>query len=164
MTPAAFHELFHLDIATGRLIWRAPPKQHAERVGREAGYLNRGKGRNKDYWQVRAFGKTLKRSRVVFFMTSGRWPEPGVDHINGDSLDDRPANLRECDQSQNTANSRDKIRRVDLPRGVYRTKQGRFMARLTVHGSSKSLGTFDTPAEALSIYTAARKEAFHEFA
>ena len=159
-----FHSVFRADYETGRLYWLNPPKNHSEKFGREAGYINIGKGRNKSYWYVRAFGRTFKRSRVIFHMVHGRWPEPIVDHINGDSLDDRPANLRECSPSQNTANSRAKSRTVVLPRGVYRTRQGRFMARLTKDGATVSLGTFDTPAIAQSAYERARMEAFGDFA
>lgn len=164
MTSADFHHAFTLDRERGVLIWRNPVKQHAEKLGLEAGFICRAKGKNKDYWHVRVFGKTFKRSRVVFMMVHGRWPEPSVDHINGDSLDDRPDNLRECTPSQNTANSRDKIRRYDLPRGVYKTKQGKFMARLTANGVTKSLGVYSTPEEADCVYRSARKEVFREFA
>jgi hypothetical protein len=155
-----FATVFRADFDAGKLYWRNPPKNHAEKIGREAGAINIGKGKNKSYWQVRAFGRTFKRSRVIFRMAHGRWPDPMVDHINGDSLDDRPVNLRECSPAQNAVNSRDKRRSTGLPRGVYRTAQGRFMARLT----GKSLGTFDTPDAASAVYLRARKEAFRDFA
>lgn len=164
MAEFDFHSVFDLEAETGRLFWKKPPKNHAEKVGAEAGYLNIGKGKNKSYWQVRAFNRTFKRSRVVFYMTHGRWPEPLVDHENGNSLDDRPGNLREGNYSQNAVNSCDKARIYDLPRGVYKTLQGKFMARLTVSGSTKSLGVFSTPEEASAVYSAARKESFREFA
>lgn len=159
-----FHSVFALDADTGILRWKSPPKNHAEKLGAVAGYTGPAAPGNKHYWAVRAFGKTFKRSRVVFYMLHGRWPTPAVDHINGDSLDDRPNNLRECTLSQNGANSRRKPRKYDLPRGVYLTKQGRYMARLTVDGRSASLGCFDTPGAALDAYALARKEAFGEFA
>lgn len=159
-----FHKVFELDAQAGVLLWKDPPKNHAEKAGTVAGYLCVGKGKNKTYWHVRAFGKTFKRSRVVFYMTHGRWPDPAVDHINGDSLDDRPGNLRECSLSQNAANSRPKARIHDLPQGVCRTKQGRFMARLMVNGKGRSLGVYETPDEAHRVYIAARGEAFHAFA
>jgi hypothetical protein len=164
MDEIDFHAVFTLDAETGRLFWKLPPKNHAEKAGMEAGSLNVGKGKNGNYWQVRAFGKTFKRSRVVFHMTHGRWPDPAVDHINRDSTDDRPANLRECTYSQNNANTRDKARSLALPRGVYITRQGRYMARLTNAGATQNLGTFDTPQLARSAYEAARKETFREFA
>ena len=51
-----------------------------------------------------------------------------------------------------------------IPRGVYETRQGRFMARLTVNRQTASLGTFDTPEAARAVYDHARKEAFGDFA
>jgi hypothetical protein len=159
-----FASVFDADFSTGTLRWRAPPKNHAEKLGMVAGYPLKAPPGKKSYWQVRAFGQTFKRSRVVFYMAHGRWPEPAVDHINGQSLDDRLANLRECTLSQNAANSRDKLRTTGLPRGVYETRQGRFMARLTVNRQTASLGTFDTPEAARAVYDHARKEAFGDFA
>lgn len=157
-----FASAFLLEPETGQLFWKQPPKQHAEKLGREAGYLLKGVGKNKSYWQVRVFGKTFKRARIVFYMTHGRWPMPTVDHINGNSLDDRPANLREATFAQQAMNS--KARRRPFPKGVLRTRQGRFMARITVDGVTKSLGVYDTPEMARAVYETARKEAFHAFA
>lgn len=159
-----FASVFDADFSTGVLTWRSPPKNHAEKAGRVAGCVLRAKGHNKPYWTVRAFGETFKRSRVVFYMKHGRWPVPAVDHADGDSLNDSIANLRECSLSENAANSRDRTRGHDLPRGVYRTRQGRFMARLTKDHATRNLGTFDTPHEAQAAYSAARKEAFGDFA
>lgn len=157
-----FQEAFTLDRETGRLFWKAPPKNHAQRRGDEAGFLCPGKGKNKTYWHIRVFGKTFKRSRIVFHMTHGRWPEPAVDHSNGDSLDDRPSNLRECTLSQNAANSRPRNR--PLPKGVTRTRQGGFMARITQNGKTVSLGVYGTPTDAFAAYEAAKREVFREFA
>jgi len=159
-----FCRVFNLDVKTGVLYWRAPPKNHAEKLGCIAGYICKGKGANKDYWQIRAFSHTFKRSRVVFYMTHGYWPMPMADHINGNSLDDRPDNLRQCSPSMNTVNSKAKKRKYDLPRGVCETKQGRFMARICVNGKPKSLGTFDSVCQAKRVYEKKRKEIFGEFA
>lgn len=157
-----FNQVFRADFSQGKLFWENPPKNHAELRGVEAGYICKGKNGNKDYWHIRAFGQTFKRSRVMFLLANGHWPQPCVDHINGNSLDDRPVNLRECDYSQNSANSKSRDR--DLPRCVYPTRQGKFMARITVNGKTRSLGTFATPMEASTVANLARKESFHEFA
>lgn len=159
-----FSEVLSLRESDGRLFWKVTTANHAEKIGKEAGYPLLPKGKNKSYWQIRMFGRTFRRSRVVFYMTHGRWPLPMVDHINGDSLDDRPDNLRECTPSQNTVNSRLKSRKHQLPRGVYPTKRGRYMARITVNGRSVSLGVFGTIEAAQSAYTQKRSEAFGEFA
>lgn len=144
-------------VEAGRIYWKLPPKNHAQRKGDEAGFITYGKGKNKSYWYVRAFGRTFKRGRVIFAMTHGRWPTPCLDHIDGNSLDDRIENLRECTYSQNNISARDKPSLYG--RGVVRTKQGRFMARL-----GKSLGTFDTPEEARAVYSKKRREIYGDFA
>lgn len=160
-----FADAFDLDAETGLLWWRNPPSNRAGMRGKLAGYLLVGKGKNKSYWQIRFDGKTYRRGRVVFYMTHGRWPEPAVDHANGNSLDDRPVNLRECTLSQNAANSKGRTRaRSDLPKGVYNPRPGRFMARLTQSGTTRSLGTYSTVESALEVYLAAKKEAFGDFA
>lgn len=159
-----FQQAFDLDLETGVLTWKIPPKNHAERAGRVAGYICKAKGKNKDYWYVRIGGKTFKRSRVVYFMTHGKWPHPCVDHINGDSLDDRPQNLRPATYTQNRVNSAQKPRIYDLPEGVSQTKQGKFMARISIDGKSRSLGVYPTPEAAASIYQTRRKELHGKFA
>jgi len=155
-----FHDAFSADYVNGRLFWAKPPKNHAELTGVEAGYVNRAKGKNKDYWHIRLGGKTFKRSRVMFYMYHGYWPMPCVDHINGNSLDDSITNLRQSSFSQNTINSKPKRSQFGFPRGVSRTVQGKYMARINM----VSLGVYDTPELASSVYESKRTEVFGEYA
>lgn len=164
MDRDAFLHMFDVDFEGGRIFWKNPPKNHAERKGLEAGFICVGKGHNKTYWHIRAFSKTFKRSRLMFFIKHGYWPSPAVDHINGNSLDDRISNLRECTHAENAANIQHKRRRHALPRGVTVTRQGKFMARITQNGVTKSLGVFPSPEIAKFAYQQARKEMFGEFA
>ena len=164
MMEPNFSEAFSLDAENGRLLWANPPKNHSEKLGSEAGYICKGKGKNKDYWYVRLDGKTFKRSRVVFFMTEGRWPTPCVDHIDGNSLNDRPSNLREATLSENAQNMRARAgKRSGLPLGVSRYRTG-FRAQITIEGARKVLGSFACPEDASRAYQAARKEMFGDFA
>lgn len=75
------------------------------------------------------------------------------DHVNGNPLDNRRANLRIVTPGQSSANMAAQSRTGY--RGVYATKYGKFYAKATVGGVSHHLGTFAT-AEAAD-------EAAHEF-
>jgi hypothetical protein len=144
---------FDIDFETGEMRWRIPPKTHPRLAGRTAGSVVRGRGKNKDYWHICFHGKTYKRSRMIFFARHGRWPQPMVDHINGNSLDDSIKNLRECSASENNVNIFCPQGNRNLPRGVSMTAQGKFMARFM----GKSLGVFSTTEAAFSAYIGAKK-------
>jgi hypothetical protein len=67
-------------------------------------------------------------SRIVYALATGQDPGPlHVDHINGDSLDDRPLNLRSATNSQNLRNRRGPQVNSKLgARNVYRHIRGGF--------------------------------------
>lgn len=44
-------------------------------------------------------------SRAVWALCHEQWPEAEIDHLNGDTHDNRIENLRECSQSENNYNS-----------------------------------------------------------
>lgn len=77
-----------------------------------------------------------------------------VDHINRDPLDCRRANLRLVTPSQSNLNR--VVAARDLPRGVYRTRSGRYQAALKRNRKVVHLGTFDTPEQAATAVEAAR--------
>lgn len=94
-------------------------------------------------------GRKIKwrRHQVVFLLAHGFLP-PYVDHADSDQNNDDPANLRAASMSQNLTNVPSRHGR-ELPRGVTRTRSGRFKAQLKQpHVSSHHLGVFDTPEEA----------------
>lgn len=81
-----------------------------------------------------------------------------TDHVNGDGLDNRRANLRAVTNSINLANQtrRTRNRVHDLPMGVSPSRR-KFLARIGIDGHQRHLGTFDTPEEASAAYQAARQ-------
>lgn len=152
-----------LESDTGRLYWVTPSKFHPEKAGMEAGSPTPNHC-GKLYWTVSLDGRKIKRGRIVFALTHGRWPTPCVDHINGDSLDDRPANLREATIQQNAMNHKRRARRILLPMGVRVAQSGRFQARISFQKKQHHLGCYDTPEQAHEVYLAKRKELFRDFA
>jgi hypothetical protein len=83
-----------------------------------------------------------------------------IDHINGDGLDNRRANLRICTYSQNICNTRIKIKGASKYRGV--SKSGKsdkpWQAKIYIHRKQIVIGFYETEIEAALAYdSAARK-------
>lgn len=164
MAELDFAAALEPDFANGKMYWRKPPPNHPGLLGKEAGFVvGRGTSKNKHYWNIRVFGEQFKRSRLMFLMAHGRWPTPQVDHINGNSLDDRIGNLREATASQNVASAKPKQRASKLPRGIYKTKYG-YLVRVTINGETLNLGTFKSLDFAIGWHMISRKELFGAFA
>lgn len=91
-----------------------------------------------------------------------------VDHANGNTLDNRRANLRVCTPTQNVANSAKLPWTISPYRGVYRRKDLKrtkpWVARIFVRGRGRELGYFATAEEAARAYDVAAIETFGEFA
>lgn len=85
-----------------------------------------------------------------------------VDHISGDTLDNRSSNLRVCSHNENLWNSR--AHGATASKGVSQdTKTGRFFASICFNGKRLNLGSYETEREAAIAYYAASKVAQGEF-
>lgn len=146
----------------GKFFWKNPSKHHKDLVGKEAGSTQPANG--KLYVTIQINGEKVRRGRLVFFYINGKFPDPCIDHINGDSTDDRPENLRQATYTQNAWNHKTRAKVKNLPMGVRLTPKGRFSARISYYKKLITLGTFDTPEEAHQVYLGKRRELYGEFA
>jgi hypothetical protein len=114
-------------------------------------------------YPARSFREPLTREfRLVLLhqhllrLTSGSGLE--CDHINGDALDNRRANLRLVTHAQNMQNLHGPYRNSTTGyRGVHQYKDtGRFAAYVRAHGKHIHLGSFGTAEEASEAAIAAR--------
>lgn len=83
-----------------------------------------------------------------------------IDHINGNGLDNRRANLRICTYTQNNCNKRIKLKSASKYRGVSKSRKPDkpWQARIYLHRKPIIIGFFKTRLDAALAYdTAARK-------
>ncbi len=87
-----------------------------------------------------------------------------VDHINGNTMDNRRCNLRLCTSKENSQNKHAVWGQVAY-KGVYYIKQNkRYVAHCNKDGAQAYMGSFDTPEEAALVYNDFAREVFGEFA
>lgn len=101
-------------------------------------------------------GTSLYLHRVVLDV-------PRVDHINGDGLDNRRANLRSASHADNMRNARLRSDNTSGFKGVSRSGD-KWSASLHLDGRHLSLGAFSDPEQAARAYDAAALEHFGPFA
>ena len=166
-------ECVDYDPITGVFTWRERPPHHfphpkahkwwnTKFAGKPAGTGTRSR---QNYWRLCLGGNFMKAHRVVWLLERGEPVPDIIDHIDGDTLNNRISNLRIATNSQNLANSARRL--TTNVKGVHLRHRGnsiRFLAYLTVHGKRHSLGYFATLEEAATARREAAQKAFGEFA
>lgn len=133
-----------------------------ERVIR-AGKWSAARGRSTFYARRKARQANGQRTslRLHNFLTG--WPL--VDHINGDGLDNRRANLREATNAQNMRNKGLYRNNSSGFKGVSWQKECRkWQAGIRLDGTRRHLGLFLVAEDAAAAYDEAARELHGEFA
>jgi HNH endonuclease len=111
-------ELLDYDPETGIFRWKVHRRPQSP-PGTIAGWHSGKKAQ-----RIELEGENYLAHRLAWFYVHGIWPEQ-IDHINGDRSDNRIANLRPANNSQNQANMAAKsnnstgYRGISLRRGSY---------------------------------------------
>lgn len=110
---------------------------------------------NKIYAAISINGKKILLHRYLFGIINEKFDiDKVVDHINGDSLDNRMCNLRQCSHIQNMQNIRKGGKIIGVEPGP--NKNNKWVARIMSNYKSIHIGTFNTKEEA--VYARLKKE------
>jgi hypothetical protein len=149
-------------VLTRRAFTDAVGKHFAERPVRVMTVRN---GANPRHIQVSLFGHPYLAHRVIYLITTGRWPKHDIDHINGDPTDNRWSNLRAASRSENCANRGTAASNRSGYKGVSLCADtGLWRARIKFKGKQACLGRFASPFEAHAAYVVAAKRVHGPYA
>lgn len=91
--------------------------------------------------------------------------DTNIDHINGNGLDNRRANLRKANAYQNSWNSKSHAGSKSKYKGVsWNKERQKWKAQITCKGTHYNLGHFDTEEAAAKVYDARAKKLHGKFA
>lgn len=159
------------DTKTGAMTWRTRPENHfknahaanawnAQHALREAGTISETHGIR--YRQVQIGLAFYKTHRLAWLYVTGAHPKNQIDHISGDGLDNRIANLRDVTNLENHRNMKMSRANTTGVCGVHPHK-GKYKAQIRANGKTRHLGTFDTVADAARARKIAEKQyGYHE--
>ena len=163
LTATQLREILDYDSATGLFTWKyrvgAPKQWNVRYAGTVAGCTN-----PQGYVRI-SIRKTFYRAhRLAWLFVYGAMPGSIIDHINGDTTDNRIANLRTVTYSQNLMNAPKWRNNTSGAKGVIWNKQrNRWQARIKVKGHQVHLGLFDTVGAAAQARRTAEENYFGAF-
>lgn len=96
------------------------------------------------YIRIKISEKYYFVHRLIYMMHYGYFPET-IDHIDNNKSNNKIENLRECNKSQNSYNSKINSRNTSGAKNVYWHKQkNKWFVRLVIDRKNKHIGYFDT--------------------
>jgi hypothetical protein len=149
-------ELF--DYQDGQLFWKQKPNRKIV-VGSKA-----GRPKSNGYEVITINGSVYLSHRLVFLWHHGYLPDY-IDHIDGDKLNNRIDNLRECSLSQNQCNKKIGTNNTSGYKGVYFSNQnGKWQVGIQYKKRKYHGGLFDDVHEAGRAAEKLRNSLHKEFA
>jgi hypothetical protein len=147
MDTKILHELF--DYRDGELYWKIQ-KARCIKIGDCAGSKS-----TSGYKYIKINGKQYSCHRLIFCMVYGYFPKE-IDHIDGNSLNNRVENLREASHSDNLKNTKIPSNNKSGVKGVsWHKTTKRWYVKIVVNKKPLYIGSFKSLEQArLSAYLA----------
>lgn len=145
------------DPTTGIFLWLE--RKQGRYMGKPVGCLSIG------YLSIRIAGKLYRAHRLAWLFMTGSFPKDQIDHINNIRNDNRWINLRQCNQSQNCANTGKRKNNTSGFKGVYWSRNAKkWHASVRFKRKNFHLGYFNDKIDAAKAYNVAATKYFGKFA
>lgn len=154
-------EVLDYNPETGAFTWRHVPGRKNSYAGKDAGSLAIFAG-GKPYLSIRVDDILYLSHRLAWVHFHGVWPTAGVDHIDGNGLNNAITNLREATQAQNLLNRIHQSNSESGLKGI--SKHGNKWRVRIKNGSTNVLKAFYDLEEAKAWHTEMEKLIHGEFA
>lgn len=150
-------KVFRYDPINGDVIWINP--RFPKKIGRRAGSKDA-----RGYIKIQFNRKCYYAHRLAWFLANERWPEKQIDHINGDTGDNRMENLRDADYKINGQNRKlSKNNNSGAPGVHWHKLRRRWHASIWDGKRQHYLGEFKDIDEAIHVRKCAEVEyGFHQ--
>ena len=170
--PDLLREMLDYNPDTGDFRWRERPLSHfaSHKIWRRWNTVTAGRPAG---W-VTAFGYlrirlndgrgSMTAHRVAWSMTHDGDEPDMIDHIDGDKLNNRIANLRAATRGDNLANSRLRADNTTGAKGITKRPCGTWQVRISRKGRRYHIGSFATLAEAVAMRREAAERLHGAFA
>ena len=160
LTADEARRVLSYDSATGVLRWKVSFSSRNP-IGSEAGCVG---GNPIQYRTVSVMSNLYSAHRVIVLIMTGSWPPDYVDHINGDSTDNRWCNIRCVSHADNMRNKKMRSDNTSGHVGVTWSKHvAKWRASIFHKGKTYFLGHFAERHDAVAAReSASRRFGFHE--
>jgi hypothetical protein len=171
LTAEYVRQILHYDPETGVLRWKERPREHFKTYGSWKTWNTRysgdsaGRVHRTGYVLIAIGNIDYLAHRLAWIWMTGEWPKEHIDHINGDSSDNRFLNLREATRSENMRNTRRPSTNTSGHKGVSLNKTtNKWAAGIKLYRKKLHIGYFDNIEDAAAAYDNAARVLHGEFA
>jgi hypothetical protein len=148
-------ELLDYQSISGEFVWRVSPNRNIV-PGTRAGGISRD-----GYRLITIDGIMIRAHRLVWFYNYGTWPQNGMDHVNGQRLDNRLENLRDSTGSVSSFNRGRLTNNTSGIVGVFwETSRNKWRACISVGGKKINLGSYSNVRDAQAARAKAERKYF----
>lgn len=164
LTAEFVRQILDYDPETGILTWKWRSDlracDNARLAGKNAGCLNEN-----GYFHIIINKKSYKYHRIIWLHYYGEWPYCEIDHIDGDTINNKIINIRSATRTQNRQNKGIQKNNTSGFKGVsFKKAHNKWSSRISVNGRRVHLGYFDRSCDAYNAYCAAAERFHGEFA